>query len=350
MPFEQPAASLPILSLAQAGGHADERAAFLGALRFAARHVGFFYLKDHGVDARLIDGLFSLGRQFFDLPVEEKRAIEMVKSPHFRGYTRVGWERTKGQADWREQIDVAAERAALPDDPDQPWLRLQGPNQWPAALPELKEPLLRLQAELTAITIRLLTLFSEALGSPPDFFEPIYQGAPDTLVKMIRYPGRDVAETEQGVGAHKDGGLLTFVLQHDRGGLQVEGPDGWIDATPIPGTFVVNIGELLEMATNGYLKATMHRVVAPPAGTDRLSIAYFLGARLDSTVPLLKLPPDLAVEAGGIDQDPSNPLFHQVGLNRLKGRLRSHPDVAEAHHQDLIERYKVVRGVGGTYA
>lgn len=350
MPFENSPAGLPILSLARADGSLAERAEFLRELRSAARNIGFFYLKDHGVDAGLIDGLFGLGRRFFDLPVDEKLAIEMVKSPHFRGYTRVGWERTKGQADWREQIDVAAERQALPEAVDQPWLRLQGPNQWPAALPELKEPLLRLQAELTAITIRLLTLFSEALGSAPDFFEPIYQGAPDALVKIIRYPGRDVAETEQGVGAHKDGGLLTFVLQHERGGLQVEGPDGWIDATPIPGTFVVNIGELLEMATNGYLKATMHRVVAPPAGADRLSIAYFLGARLDSTVPVLKLPPDLAAEAGGIDQDPSNPLFHQVGLNRLKGRLRSHPDVAEAHHQDLIERYKVVRGVGGTYA
>ncbi|MFD2262187.1 isopenicillin N synthase family dioxygenase [Lacibacterium aquatile] len=342
MPLESPTTTLPILSLAA------DRESFLADLRRAAREVGFFYLVDHGVDAGLIERLFGLSRQFFDLPDADKLAIEMVNSPHFRGYTRVGWERTRGAADWREQIDIAAERPAPP--PGGPaWSILEGPNQWPQALPDLKPDVLRLQADLTALAIKLLGLFAVALGEREDFFEPIYRGAPDQLIKLIRYPGRDVAATDQGVGAHKDSGLLTFVLQHQRGGLQVEGADGWIDATPVPGALVVNIGETLEMASDGYLRANVHKVVAPPPGTDRLSIAFFLGARLDSTVPLLNLPPELAAEAKGPERDPDNPLFREVGRNRLKGRLRSHPDVTERHHAALAAKFGIKAGQAGGY-
>ena len=105
----------------------------------------------------------------------------------------------------------------------------------------------------------------------------------------------------------------------------------------VPGTFVVNIGELLELASDGYLRATLHRVTTPPAGTERVSVAFFLGARLDATVPLLQLPAPLAGQARGPESDPHNPLFRNVGQNYLKGRLRSHPDVARRHHADLID-------------
>ncbi len=110
----------------------------------------------------------------------------------------------------------------------------------------------------------------------------------------------------------------------------------WIDAVPREGTFVVNIGELLELASNGYLRATVHRVETPPAGIDRLSIAFFLGARLDAVVPLYPLSAALAAEARGPASDPHNPLFRDVGLNYLKGRLRSHPDVAERYYSDAL--------------
>lgn len=117
----------------------------------------------------------------------------------------------------------------------------------------------------------------------------------------------------------------------------MEAADGnWIEAEPLAGSFVVNIGELLEMATDGYLKATVHRVVTPPAGTDRLSVAFFLGAPFDAEVPLLGLAPHLKAQAGGVTRDPHNPLFRNSGQNALKSRLRSHPDVARRHHADLL--------------
>ena len=174
------------------------------------------------------------------------------------------------------------------------------------------------------------------LGQAEDVFEPLYRNEPHCLVKLIRYPGRDATGDEQGVGAHKDSELLTLLLQDSQAGLQVEAAQGWVDVPPRSGTFVVNIGELLELATDGYLRATMHRVVAPPPATERFSAACFFGAQLDATVPLLELPPALAAGARGAARDPSNPLFREVGLNYLKGRLRSHPDVAQRHYADIV--------------
>ncbi len=333
------AAALPILDLAQFDhGDAEVRAVFLANLRHAARDIGFFYLRGHGVDATLIDSVQALSRRFFLLPEAEKRALDMVRSPQFRGYTRAGGELTRGQPDWREQFDIGAERPPIAQGDGVPvWTRLQGPNQWPATLPELKPVLLRWQAELTRVAIRLLGAFAAALEQPEDAFEPVYGETPNEHIKIIRYPGREVTRSDQGVGSHKDSSFLSFLLQDRQAGLQVATDDGqWIDAVPLPRTFVVNIGELLELATNGYLRATVHRVVSPPVGSERLSIAFFLGARLDATVPLLSLPPPLAAQARGPASDPDNPLFHDVGPNYLKGRLRSHPDVAQRHYQDVL--------------
>jgi isopenicillin N synthase-like dioxygenase len=331
-------AEIPRLDLHRFDAGEPQRAEFLAELRAAAHDVGFFYVTGHDVEVRLLRDLIVSARRFFALPDEDKLAIEMVNSPHFRGYNRVAAERTRGQPDWREQIDIGAERAAVPRGGGSPvWSRLRGPNQWPAALPELRSVVTCWQAAAMQVLVRILRAFALALGQSADALEPLYGDDPHYLVKLIRYPGRDVTAADQGVGAHKDAGLITLLLQDDQGGLQVETPRGWIDVPPRAGTFVINIGELLELASDGYLRATMHRVITPPAGVDRISAALFLGARLDATVPLLHLPPALATHARGPEQDPQNPLFRQVGLNYLKGRLRSHPDVARRHHADLIE-------------
>jgi isopenicillin N synthase-like dioxygenase len=284
--------TLPTLDLRRFDANAAERA---GYLRAAVRHLGFVYLVGHGIDTALTADVLTLSHRSFALPEEEKLAIEMVNSPHFRGYNRAGFEHTRGKPNWREQVDIGSERAALPVDPSAPpWTRLQGPNQWPAALPELKATLLEYQERATALAVRVLQAFAAALEQPENAFEAIYSPAPHQLLKLIRYPGRAPDEGDQGVGAHKDSGFLSILLQEKVGGLQVEGDRGWIDAPPKPGTFVVNIGEILEMASDGYLRANVHRVVSPPLGADRLSVAFFLGARLDATVPLLSLPPHLA--------------------------------------------------------
>jgi isopenicillin N synthase-like dioxygenase len=105
----------------------------------------------------------------------------------------------------------------------------------------------------------------------------------------------------------------------------------------VDGALVFNIGETLEIVTRGYLKATVHRVVSPPAGTTRYSVPFFLGPRLDAVVQPLTLPPDLADGARGVDVDPGNPLFAEYGRKSLLGWLRSHPRVARRWHADLLD-------------
>jgi isopenicillin N synthase-like dioxygenase len=215
-------------------------------------------------------------------------------------------------------------------------MRLRGPNQWPANLPHYKETILRYQAAAANLAIRLIKTFAIALGQPENIFEAIYTPDSHYLLKIIRYPGRDATESDQGVGAHKDGGFVTVLLQDVQKGLEVEHDGGWISAPPIPGTFVVNVGEILEMASNGFLLANVHRVVTPPAGQNRLSVAFFFNAQLNATVPVLTLPAELAAQSRGATADPLNPLFRENGKNQLKSRLRSHPDVAQRHHSDLL--------------
>jgi isopenicillin N synthase-like dioxygenase len=331
------AATLPVLDLARYTSSAD-RDAFLADLRHAARDIGFFYLINHGVDDALQNAVQREARRFFALTEAQKEQVAMIHSPHFRGYNRAASEITRGQPDWREQFDIGAERPALLlSDSDPRWRRLQGPNLWPDALPTLKPALLDWQRAMTSMALRLLRAFAEALQLPADAFDALYGSKPNEHIKLIRYPGQHATQSAQGVGAHKDSGFLSFLLQDEQKGLQVEvAPDRWIDAAPRAGSFVVNIGELLELATNGYLRATVHRVVSPPADRERLSIAFFLGAQLEANVPLYTLPSHLAEEARGPESDPLNPLLRDVGWNYLKGRLRSHPDVAERYYRDVL--------------
>lgn len=325
-----------VIDFAALKSSAGLREASLAKLRACLHAGGFFYLSGHGLSPQLIDDVFTLSKRFFALPAEEKLAIEMVNSPHFRGYTRLGGEFTRGKRDWREQIDINTETACLSNGLDAPaWKRLIGPNQWPAALPQLKPLLLAYQAEITRVGIELLKAIAAALWSNEAILDDLYTPAPTQLVKIIHYIGCE-AESQQGVGPHKDGGLITLLLQDENKGLRVQNEQAvWTEVPPVPGTLVVNAGELLELLTDGYIRAAVHDVVAPPVGTERYSIAFFLGARLDAVVPALELPLQQKAEKRSITVDPLNPLFREVGINQLKNRLRSHPDVARRHYADV---------------
>jgi isopenicillin N synthase-like dioxygenase len=323
--------TLPEVDLRHPPGQLRER------LREAAHEVGFFYLIGHGVSAELTDRVLAAARRLFALPQVAKDAVAMVRSPHFRGYTRLGGELTGGEVDWREQIDIGPERApadmdAGPGQPDYLWL--QGPNQWPAGLPELPGIIAEWDAALGAVARSLLRHWAASLGSPPEVFDAAFAETPATLIKVVRYPAtRADGARSQGVGAHRDSGVLTLLLAEPGSeGLQVRpgrGAADWIDVPLRDGAFIVNIGELLELATGGYLRATEHRVNLRHAA-DRISVPYFFNPRLDAQLPTLSLPPELAAQASR-RADPSDPIFSVYGRNAWKSRLRAHPDVAAAH-------------------
>ncbi|MBS1896109.1 MAG: isopenicillin N synthase family oxygenase [Actinobacteria bacterium] len=326
--------NLPILDLSQLDAGEEAAARFRDDLRAATHDVGFFYLTGTGVTDELERRLHRAAKDFFALPEDDKLAIENVKSPHFRGYTRIGGERTQGAVDWREQIDIGPEQTAVHGGPG--YNRLIGPNLWPEAQPELREVVAEWHEHLSGVARKLLRAWALALGAAEDYFESNF-GDPSTLIKIVRYPGSHEPEPQQGVGAHKDSGVLTLLwVEPGKGGLQVERDGTWVDAPPVDGAFVVNIGELLEYATDGYLKATNHRVVSPKAPEERISIPFFFNPALDARLPLIELPAELAAQARGVTKDPANPIHALYGENALKSRLRAHPDVAAIHHADLV--------------
>jgi len=139
------------------------------------------------------------------------------------------------------------------------------------------------------------------------------------------------------VGAHKDYGFLALLLQDRTGGLQVAAEGGFIDVPAIANTFVFNVGEMFEVASRGYYRATVHRVVSPPGLTSRVSVPYFFAPRLDARVPQVDLPPELAADVrGDITPVPDNVIHAEYGENALRGWLRSHPDVARRHWSGLV--------------
>ncbi len=326
--------TLPVLDLSLLDQGPDAAARFRDELRAATHDVGFFYLTGTGISPELEERLLRGAKDFFALPEQEKLAIENVTSPHFRGYTRVGGELTQGRVDWREQIDIGPEREAIAD--AEGYDRLVGPNLWPAAQPELRDIVTEWHDHLTGVARRLLRAWALALGAEEHYFDRHF-GDPQTLIKIVRYPGKDDPTPQQGVGAHKDSGVLTLLwVEPGKGGLQVERDGEWVDAPPVSGAFVVNIGELLEYATQGYLRATHHRVISPRFPDERISVPFFFNPALDARLPIIDLPADLAAEARGVEDDPTNPIHATYGENALKSRLRAHPDVAERWHPDLV--------------
>ncbi|MFF8288572.1 isopenicillin N synthase family dioxygenase [Streptomyces sp. NPDC016309] len=336
MPSMPPAfpGSLPVIDLSLADDP-ETRAAFHKELHDAAHHVGFLHLTGHGISSPETDRILRLTREFFALPEADRLAVSNLRSPHFRGYTRIGHELTGGRSDWRDQLDVGAERPAPAVGPDDPaYLWLEGPNQWPAALPELRSVVLDWQERLAAVAHRLLRELLVSVGAPADFFDEAFADRPHLHTKLIRYPGSAPSGSGQGVGAHKDYGFLTLLLQDDVGGLQVRSGDTFLEVPPLPGAFVVNLGELLEIATNGYLAATDHRVVSPPGAVERFSVPFFYNPRLDAVIDTV--PGAYLSRAPGIAHDHTNPLHAEYGRNELKGWVRAHPEVARRHHPELV--------------
>lgn len=337
-----PRTELPVIDLSTArtedGSFAPE---FLEKLRDATHNVGFFQLIGYGAEEHQAQDLLDTVAEFFRRPLEERLELDNRLTPTFRGYTRLGAERTKGRADSREQIDYGPDREPLGEVPaGQEYLRLQGHNLFPSDFPALQEKAMAWADLMSKVGADLLGAILVSMGLRQDHYDADFAGAPAWMGKLVHYVGGDAVPDAgtQGVGAHADYGFVTLLLQDAVGGLEVQphGQQEWIDVPPIPGALVVNLGEMLEVATNGYLMATIHRVTAPPAGVDRYSVPFFWSPRLDATVDAVELPAAIADDARGVSDDPDNPLLAVYGANMLKGFLRAHPEVAARHYPELV--------------
>jgi isopenicillin N synthase-like dioxygenase len=238
----------------------------------ACRETGFFYLSGHGVSPTLMSDLDSAARDFFALPEEQKREIEMARGGRaWRGWFPVGDELTAGEADLKEGLYFGTELPA-----GHP-LPLHGPNLFPRQVPSLRPLVLTYLDELTRVARDVMRNVALSLGLTAD-----YTANPTVLFRIFHYPPAD--GPGWGVGEHTDYGLLTLLLQDDNGGLQVRTPDGWLDAPPLPGTFVCNIGDMLEGLSGGRYRSTPHRV-RNTSGRSRLSFPFFFDPDFAATVP-----------------------------------------------------------------
>jgi isopenicillin N synthase-like dioxygenase len=280
--------TIPVVDVAGLAGDAREQARVADALGRAARQVGFLYVTGHGVNERLFEGVLAAAKRFFALPAEEKMRVYIGNSTNHRGYVPVGEEVfASGSKDMKEAFDLSRD---LPEsDPD--YLAgnpLLGPNQWPG-LPGFHEAVGAYYEAVFALGLKLLHGFALAIGEAPDFFDRMVTKPPSQL-RLIHYPANARASDVPGIGAHTDYECFTL-LRATTPGLEVmNGAGEWIDAPPLPGAFVVNIGDMFELLTNGEFVATSHRV--RNVTEERYSFPLFFSFDYDTRVePLPKFVP-----------------------------------------------------------
>jgi isopenicillin N synthase-like dioxygenase len=227
----------------------------------ASSEVGFFYVRNHGVAAETIAAADRAARAFFQQPLDDKLSVAVNR--HHHGFLRRGEAKMyeNARADLKESFVWGLDTEE--GDPERESNPFLGPNVWPNDMPALREALYTFYLGMTECAKRLSRAFALSLDLPEDFFvgacrKPISRGA------VIYYPPQppSLGHEQFGVAPHTDYGCMTLLWQDDVGGLEVKGLDReWVTAHPLPGTLVVNIGDLLARWTNDRFASTPHRVV-----------------------------------------------------------------------------------------
>lgn len=288
VPFD----SLPVIDLAPIfGADLDAKAKLAADLRRACTEVGFFYIKNHGVPQTVIDGAFDTAARYFAQPDEAKMDIHVAKSRNNRGYAAMLEENTDPTArgDLHESWDMALEVPA--DDPDVLAGKvLYGPNQWPVGDAAFKDSVEAYYAEMIKLSHNLLHAFALSLELEERHFDAMVD-KPLATLRLLHYPPQfgEIDEKQIGIGAHSDYECFTILAQG--GGieaLQVLNSDGdWVAAPPLPGHFVVNVGDQMARWTNDLFASTVHRAINR-SGNERYSIPFFFGPNYDAMIEPLE--------------------------------------------------------------
>lgn len=256
----------------------------LAAMDRACRDTGFFVLQGHGVAPELLAAAFKESRRFFRLSPDRKMAVWTGGKVADRGYFPMGNQSLEPGAprDLSEYVMLGLD---LP--PEHPLVAagtpMYGPNPWPDDLPGWRETMSAYHEATLALGRRMLQLVARNLGLPPDHFEPLAQ-TPVVSLKLAWYPERpaEAATGQHGAGKHTDWGALTFVAGDGTPGLQVCAPDGeWLDVPAVPGSYIVNVGDMLQRWTNDHYVSAPHRVFSTP-GRERFSLVTFFDMDYDA--------------------------------------------------------------------
>jgi isopenicillin N synthase-like dioxygenase len=283
--------ALPVIDIGGLSSDSlTDRKAVAERLRAACLDNGFFYIANHGVPAPLIAALFEEARRFFDSPASTKSAVDKSLSFCARGFEPMRTQTLEAgaPADLKESFYIGPELSL--DDPRVVARRFNhGPNLWPAGMSNFRPVTEAYFSAMLVLSRQLMSGLALALDLDEDYFAA-YCTNPHATLRLLHYPPQpaNAAPGEKGAGAHSDFGGVTLLLQDDAGGLQVQGKarDEWIHATPIPGTFVVNLGDLIARWTNDRFRSTVHRVVNA-SGRERYSVPFFFSGNPDQQVECL---------------------------------------------------------------
>lgn len=275
---------LPVIDFS--GIHSDrlaDRKNVASELRAACLKNGFFYASKTGISLEDTENLLDAARRFFSLPEATKMALSKDNSPCGRGYERMGGQRLEpgAQVDLKEGFVIGTDLPA--DDPRvlAGWPQ-HGSNQWPQDLRDWRATIEGYHAKVGQFARRIMGGLALSLDVAEDYFEDCCRDSIATL-RLLHYPPQPAkaGADARGAGSHTDWGAITILLQDDVGGLQVhDGADNWIDAPPIAGTFIINLGDLVPRWTNGLYRSTVHRVINR-SGRERYSVAFFFDGRGD---------------------------------------------------------------------
>ncbi|KAK6063370.1 2OG-Fe(II) oxygenase [Seiridium cupressi] len=261
-------------------------------IRNACSTQGFFQIVNHNIPLSLQKEMFNVAKEFFDLPYDEKMKLDKAKNSYNRGY-----EVMKGQMieantrpDLKEGYYVSRD---LPLDHPQVVAEkfAHGPNVWPEQLGKhFKEVCMDYFDRIKSLTEDVMRAVALSLGYEPDFFDEFCTD-PMCFYKMLHYPPQpdDAHALQRGIGAHRDFGIITLLLQGDVPGLEVwddEAKD-WYPAPPVEGAYVVNMGNLFEQWTNDFYVSNVHRVINK-SGVERFSIPFNYNGNPDFVIKCIE--------------------------------------------------------------
>jgi isopenicillin N synthase-like dioxygenase len=284
---------IPVLDLGDyMAGKPGAREAVAAELRQACENIGFFFISGHGVEQTLIDATFAASGDFHALPEADKLALKA--NEHNIGYMAYGASTSRASKVHEGELKpnlVAAYflKRDLPlDHPDViANKRFRGANQWPGDLGSFRQTCVTYMNAMEALCLKLMPLYALALDLPADFFADAFR-EPQYALRLSHYPPSEAEENQFGVSAHTDSSFMTLLAQNDVAGLQIRSTEGdWIDAPPVPGTFVVNSGDMLRRWSNHRFLSTPHRAKASAPGTDRYAIPFFFDATADHVMACL---------------------------------------------------------------
>ena len=281
-------ASLPIIDVSALSSSDPAKRRAVGLqIRDACLTSGFLYCTGHGIPDGLREAVFAESRRFFEQPLDRKLAVDKAHSFCNRGYEVLGGQTLQpgAQADLKEGYYIGLELAE--DDPRTVARRFnRGPNQWPADLPAFKPVMNAWFAALLDLSERLMRGIALSLDLPESHFDGFCR-EPLAILRLLHYPPHppQAGDDLLGAGAHTDFGGLTLLTQDDNGGLQVmDNETGrWIDAPPLGGTFVINLGDMIARWTNDRYRSTLHRVINT-SGRERYSVPFFFSGNPDFEV------------------------------------------------------------------